>query len=342
VRSSLRTKLGAAIMDWPRFEIGLRNDWTRIRNRQERLEVSPDGLGVACRWQWTSDLHVAKVFPSLAARLMHRALEDWPICFADAPSGDAARVQVSFVIGHRGMQRAPQLLATLATIAAQRAIRCECIVVEQSSVAEIRDQLPHWVRYLHTPLPAPDMPYCRSWTLNAGARLAKGRVLVLHDNDMLVPEAYAEQVWRRYEAGFEVVNLKRFIFYFSEGASKQIQAAHRLKPRAAPTAVVQNAEAGGSLAVERDAYFALGGYDESFVGWGGEDNEFWERAQTRRVWPYAYLPIVHLWHSAQARKEDRDNPTLRRHAERSSVPPEVRIGELAARPFGDPANLSVD
>jgi hypothetical protein len=87
---------------------------------------------------------------------------------------------------------------------------------------------------------------------------------------------------------------------------------------------------------------AIGGYDESFVGWGGEDNEFWERAQTRRVWPYAYLPIVHLWHPAQPRKQDPANPNSRRQVERSAIPPEQRIRELAARPFGDPARLSVD
>jgi len=339
---SLRQKLGAAIIDWPRFEIGLRGPWTRVKNRHELLRESPDGSGVACPWQWTSDLHVAQVFPSLGARLMLRATTDWPISFADASSNDGGDVEVSFVVGHRGIARVPQLLATLATIAAQRDVCCECIVVEQSGTAEIRDLLPRWVRYVHTPLPVPDMPYCRSWTLNVGARVAKGRVIVLHDNDMLVPEAYAAELWRRHEEGFEVINLKRFIFYLSEMSSKAIESTRRLDFDEPPETVVQNLEAGGSLAVERDAFFALGGYDEGFVGWGGEDNEFWERAQTRRVWPYAYLPILHLWHPAQPRKQDPSNPNSRRQAERSAVAPEVRIRELAARPFGDPARLSAD
>ncbi len=76
---SLRQQLGAAVIDWPRFEIGLRGSWTRIRNRRERLRESPDGRGVACDWRWTSDLHVAKVFPSLGRRLhaaRHRRLAD--------------------------------------------------------------------------------------------------------------------------------------------------------------------------------------------------------------------------------------------------------------------------
>ena len=239
---------------------------------------------------------------------MRRAIRDWPMSFGDAPQQASGAVQVSFIIGHRGRERVPQLLSTLATIATQRGPACECIVVEQSATAEVGRLLPGWVRHVHTPTPVPDMPYCRSWTLNVGARLASGPLLVFHDNDMLVPEAYAAELWRRHQQGFEVINLKRFIFYLSARHSEAIRSSRRLDLQQSPDSVVQNLEAGGSLAVDKDAFFALGGYDEAFVGWGGEDNEFWERAQTRRVWPYGYLPIVHLWHSAQPRKLDPANP----------------------------------
>ena len=40
---------------------------------------------------------------------------------------------------------------------------------------------------------------------------------------------------------------------------------------------------GGTIALEREAYFEIGGYDECFVGWGGEDNEFFQRCQTTKV-----------------------------------------------------------
>ncbi len=105
---------------------------------------------------------------------------------------------------------------------------------------------------------------------------------------------------------------------------------------------MQNAEAGGSLAMTRTAFLAIGGYDESFVGWGGEDNEFWERAHTRRVWPYGYLPMVHLWHSAQPRKTDSDNPTLRRYEALSRISVDERIAALRKREFGQPDRLAAD
>ena len=338
----LKQRAGAIVLDWPRYEWGLRTSWLHICNRNERLQTSPDGRGVECEWQWTSDLHAAKVFPSLGSRLMERALKDWPIEFDKPAEPINSPVQVSFIIGHRGGQRLPHLLATLGTIASQGGVVSECIVVEQSEQSEIQGHLPPWVRYVHSPLPTANIPYCRAWTLNVGARMANGKLLIFHDNDLLVPKSYAAECWARYQEGFEVINLKRFIFYLEEKHSSKIQLRREFDLSQPPVVIMQNAEAGGSLAVARDAFFAIGGYDESFVGWGGEDNEFWERAQTRRVWSYGYLPIVHLWHAAQPRKTDLDNPTLRHYEKLSSMAVVDRIAELNKRNFGQTERLSVD
>ena len=338
----VRQMLGAIRYDLSRFEWWLFRDWIRIRNRSEVLDIAPDGSGAQCRWRWTSELHIAKVFASMGRRLLRRALCDWPIRLAEAQVGASGEVQVSFVIGHRGAARLPHLLATLRSIAAQKNVAYECVVVEQSAIPEIQSSLPSWVRYVHTPVPQSDMPYCRSWTLNVGARFARGALLVFHDNDMLVPECYAAELWRRFKEGYEVINAKRFVFYLEEAETKRFFETAVLPPDASSESVVQNLEAGGSVAMAKDAFFAIGGYDESFVGWGGEDNEFWERAHTRRAWSYGYLPIVHLWHAAQPRKTDPDNPTLRHYAKLSGMAVEDRITALNQRDFGQTERLSVD
>ncbi|MGH8106448.1 MAG: galactosyltransferase-related protein, partial [Arenimonas sp.] len=102
-----------------------------------------------------------------------------------------------------------------------------------------------------------------------------------------------------------------------------------------PESIMQNSEGGGSIAITRKAYEEIGGFDESFIGWGGEDNEFWERAKTRRLWPYAFLPIVHLWHAAQPGKAKLDNQTLSLYQKRSEVSPEIRIAKLRAMESGN-------
>jgi hypothetical protein len=239
--------------------------------------------------------------------------------------------KVSFIIGHRGEARLPLLLETLRSIAGQ-AISVECIVVEQDTTSVLAGRLPAWVRHVHTPPPKTSMPYCRSWALNAGARLASSRVLVLHDGDMLVPTDYAAAILAKIDAGFELVDLKRFLFYLTQQHSEQLLLGHS-PMESAPEAIVQNA-LGGSLAVSAAAFQSIGGMDESFVGWGGEDNEFDERAQALRAWRYGYLPFVHLWHPAQPGKQSIDNRTLARYHQLSAIPASDRIAHLKGTPWG--------
>ena len=62
------------------------------------------------------------------------------------------------------------------------------------------------------------------------------------------------------------------------------------------------------LAVPRKLWDRIGGFDEKFAGWGGEDNAFWRAAAIlggppHRVPGYAY----HLWHQPAIRSADRRN-----------------------------------
>ncbi len=153
---------------------------------------------------------------------MRRALAEHPVVIGDGrPSaGSEERPEVSFVIGHRGMDRTPQLLLTLRSIAAQQAASVECIVVEQADQAETASMLPDWVRYVHTSPPREEMPYCRSWAFNVGSRMARGSLLVLHDGDMLAPTTYAADLLSRRRQGYEVINTKRYVFYLSRTHSR--------------------------------------------------------------------------------------------------------------------------
>lgn len=300
-----------------------------MRNRAEH--TATDGRGIRCDWEFSSDLHIADVFPSTAARLMRLAFEQWPVALAEEPSDRPEVPQVSFILGHRGLDRLPHLLLTLRSIAGQAGAPIEAVVVEQSFQREVEDLLPRWVRYVHTPTPSPDYEYNRAWTFNAGARAARGTILVFHDNDMLVPAQYAAELMARARERWEFLDLKRFVFYLDERATRRVFDGNAL-PVGAPPRIAQNLR-GGSVAVVRDAYFAVGGFDEEFIGWGGEDNEFWERASVRgEVNQFGYLPFLHLWHAPQKGKLLGGNaPGVSRYYELRNVPPEERIRRLLAR-----------
>ena len=83
----------------------------------------------------------------------------------------------------------------------------------------------------------------------------------------------------------------------------------------------------------RDAYFRIGGHDEGFLGWGGEDNEFYDRCRLLRLHPWGYLPFLHLWHAPQPEK-GKPSRALAHLDEAMAVPREERARRLATVPFG--------
>jgi len=302
-RYGLRQKAGAVVYDWPRYvrSMARRGAWVTYRNRSETLTIDPRSGGARCEWVFTSELHIANVYPATGRWLLRRATAEWPILFAERPM-QSAEPRVSFIIGHRGETRFPHLLKTLDSIAAQRGVGIECIVVEQSEAPLVRGRLPDWVVYVHQPIGSNSEPYNRSRTFNEGVRHARAPLFVLHDNDFLVPADYAAELARRHDLGSEVIDLKRFMFYIKEEDVTRVLQSSTL-PSLTPLHVIQNLLGGGSLAADRRAYSELGGFDESFVGWGGEDNEFWDRAMKRRVDAFATMPLVHIWHEAQPEKK---------------------------------------
>lgn len=336
--ATTRQLIGVLLRDVPRYLPALLRGGDAcmaIRNRDERLEPAPDASGFRCDWRWTSDLHAPKMIPALGRELMRRCLAAHPVRRAAAPAdAGAEHPQVSFLIGHRGAERLPHLLATIGSIAGQRDMAVECIVVEQDAVSTVGAYLPSWVSLVHTPPPAADMPYCRSWAFNVAARQARAPVLVLHDNDMLVSSDYAGLVAHRVAQGYDVVNLKRFIFYLTQAHTATVFDGRRGLADAAPAVIVQNLEAGGSVAITRAAFEKIGAMDESFIGWGGEDNEFWERAQTLRSWTWGALPVVHLWHAAQPGKHDSRSETAAHYRALAQLDPRERIERLRCRPQG--------
>ena len=345
LRGTLRTVLGAGVYELPIALWALRPHWLttrrdppwiRVRNRGEQLLGADAGPGVKCDWQWTSSLHVARVFPSVGHHLLQRALASWPIRLEGQRAGNSAGPAVSFIIGHRGAARTPLLMATLASLAAQEGVPFEVLVVEQAAQPLLTPEAVPWVRLIQIVAPA-EMPYNRGWAFNVGAREARGELLVFHDNDMLVPVHYARELWCRFREGYEVLNLKRLIFYLGEVSTRLLCGEESPWFVGAPDDILQNAEAGGSVGVAARTFSELGGFDERFVGWGGEDSEFWERAQTRKVYPWGYLPMIHLWHAPQPEKmAGGQGPGAERYRQVAARPVAERIAALSARPRGLP------
>ena len=129
------------------------------------------------------------------------------------------------------------------------------------------------------------------------------------------------------------MDLKRFVYYLDAAASARVFVTGA-PPKAARALIVENLD-GGSIVARRDAYDAIGGFDESYVGWGGEDNDFIDRAGFfGGVYRFGYLPMLHLQHPPQPGKLSPTTGAIRRYRLMETVDPGQRIARLRATEQG--------
>jgi predicted glycosyltransferase involved in capsule biosynthesis len=140
-----------------------------------------------------------------------------------------------------------------------------------------------------------DQAFNKSWCMNIGAKHANTDWLVFCDADTLFGKEYLYKVnlWRHKT----IPNDPFFIGWntLMKLPGKDEPVARTLDPTAALTA-------GGVFWIKKDFFWKVGGMNENYFGYGGEDNDFWIRVNTDlgsqnlinvRCSPYA---IVHMYH----------------------------------------------
>ena len=340
--TAIKELAGVLLKDSARYRRALQTEvsaengdplWLRLCNRNETLEVNPDGPGVYCPWRWTSDLHACGVKPSYGQQLAERAFRDWPITFADSHPTNG-KPKVSFIIAHEGGNRIDHVVWVTRSILGQKHADVECIVVDQTDTPVFDQQLSDSVNYIHRPRPVGMKGWRKSWAFNQGARVAAGEILVFHDGDIIAPDGYAAALVENMKSS-KAASIQRFLFNLNKSDTNKLFATSTWPKRLQPERIRQNWE-GGTIAVRRESFFELGGYDEAFVGWGGEDNEFFNRCSGVGHLKFGFVPFVHLWHEAQTDKHSTDNKNITSALdERLGIPVETRMAELRNRKFGD-------
>ena len=327
----VRQKLGCLLFDVPRLLPALlfRDQWIRACNRGEGVKVEMGGVNTDVLGPYSSDLYVNHVFPRIGMMLMKHALDQWPIKLTWGVE-TTKNPDISFVIPHRGVERLPLLRMTIGSIFSQRDVSVECIVVEQSTIREVHG-LPEGVRYIHLPHPEDAETWRKSWAFNVGVAEARADIVVCHDGDIMVPLNYAQEIIRRLRGeNYQTAHLQRFLFSLDEISTENVIHTGGMNLTRPLDFIRQNWK-GGTVAITKDAFKLVGGYDERFTGWTAEDREFYDRCLTLKGWRKGYLPFVHLWHPPQPTKFSEQRETnLKFSEEIMRIPREKRIERLRA------------
>ena len=198
-------------------------------------------------------------------------------------------------------QRRANLDAVLAWLA--RFTHISVIVVEQDVAPTLPAPLPY--PRCHGVFAYNPGPFNKSWGYNVGARLAQSAMLGFGDADVIVGAALWD-AFQLLEHHMLAVKPYRRLLDLSEEESRPVLAGdfERIPQRDAASPPNREAIgerivfAGGSFVIRLEAFNAPGGWDERFVGWGGEDDAFSYRIERARLrcTELDEAPAMHLWH----------------------------------------------
>lgn len=140
---------------------------------------------------------------------------------------------------------------------------------------------------------------------NHGAAVTTENILVFNDGDSLCPhEQIREAVRLATETPGLVFAYDLYVRRTKEGRIGQ---------------TIYNSGSMACVAISRACFEQVGGFDESYVGWGYEDLDFARRCNA--LWPNRRVtgPVYHLWHgdrNADDSPEDSDPAQVAANEER--------------------------
>lgn len=304
--------------------MGLR--WLDLCNRNERLRSDPRTGGRLCLWQDSSRYTPARLDPSLSARLFAHVRTYWPFEFAErSPRSTAVRPELSIIIPIGGAARLHQFELTLAAARAQKEAAVEIVVVEQGRESILGDALGDDVVHVFQPADAGSQ-FNKCAALNRGVLVSTSDKLLLLDADYLIPAAFARQCADALD-NIEALRPCRWIFYLDDESTRKIHVERTIANAVGVEQVVSNNPT--PVAVRRSTYDAIGGHDESYEGWGGEDLEFLDRLRTRDISEAGWMPVLHAWHAPAEKKASGDRNRAH-HDARMAVPTAQRITQLSS------------
>lgn len=180
---------------------------------------------------------------------------------------------ISYVIPIRDIGRSVSVETVVNNIRAQKFPVINITLVEEDSHKKVRSDHIKPINYKF--VQAHGTHFNKSKAFNAGVLLAADARLVLHDADILVQDDYTSKVYDLLNI-YDGIHIGRDVLYFSNDYTEKINTRGKVAADGQCINQVAYFE-GGSIACTKKAYFKVGGFNESFIGYGIEDCDFFAR-----------------------------------------------------------------
>ncbi|TFB14288.1 glycosyltransferase [Filobacillus milosensis] len=188
-----------------------------------------------------------------------------------------------------------------------------------------REQLFHWVKkYYEIMFPHVELcigaldekPFSKGKAINEAVKKSTGEILVINDADVFFDPALLEESIEQLESHSWVIPYNE-VLNISEKSTEDLLKLEpewpipidlETRPRTHGARIK-----GGVNIIPRNHFEKVHGFDERFVGWGGEDDAF-ASALKHLCGPFKRLDgtIYHLWHSRKTNENYEANVELLR------------------------------
>lgn len=219
-------------------------------------------------------------------------------------------MKYSFVLSHKTVhvERKRNIQATLRWFipSVEKLGDTEIIVVEQGAKKTI-EHIPEFrndsvsLKYIfihHSGL------FNKSWGYNVGARYAQGSTLFFIDNDIILPFESINKGLDLFEF-CDAVRCYDRLYALNDAETNAFSDSLQYPPESAKI-LRDFSVPGGFLIIRKELYKKLGGWDEDFEGWGGEDTAFEHKLSPYRIAAVSEV-AYHLHHQNFGVYLDEDN-----------------------------------
>lgn len=247
-----------------------------------------------------------------------------PIFSYDAYSCERGTEGVSVIIPIRGIERNSSLLVCIDYILKQSVCPLEILVVEESQNKEInlgRHLNNQIIRYFF--IKGGEF-FNKSKCINLGVMNSKYDLINMNDVDMIMPKDYLFKYCKRM-LNCDMCYMSKDIYYLDrvpENNSFDWNGKRWTDGR-------KWDYAGGNFMVKKKCFIDVGGFDEQFCGYGGEDGDFYVRIQKLLKFDRGRsldYPLLHMPHSNKEHINKENNDILFKRLR--SIDPKSRIPSL--------------
>lgn len=199
---------------------------------------------------------------------------------------------ISVIIPFQGSDRLDDIVTVVNNIRAMKFANIDIVLIEQDSNKKINQENLEPINYKHT---SRGSLFNKSAAFNYGVRISKFGNIVLHDGDIVTKPTYLSEI-NKVLQNYDGCHLGLNVHYLNqEGTNRLNQSGHL--PDGNLINVVGYFE-GGSIACKKSTYAKIGGFEETYEGYGCEDCCFFERLKgLSNFYDVRSFDFFHLFHS---------------------------------------------